>query len=97
MSAAADIAAATRDLAAFDGELISVAGRNVRAHFREDASEQAADEYGADDRRDTATATFEWSGDLNYSDTVRARGKRWQIEGIQTDHGTASLTLIHDR
>lgn len=97
MSAVADIRAATRDLAAFDGELISVAGRSVKAHFREESSEQSADDFGADDRRDTASATFEWMGEISYSDIVRARGKRWQIDSIQLDHGTATLTLTHDR
>ena len=97
--ALADRAAAMVDLTAIDGEVVTVAGRSVSAHFQPVSDSSEADQYGADDRVETATITFLWdSGALFFGDNVRARGKDWSIAEIDSSGGNLlTLTIEHDR
>jgi hypothetical protein len=88
-----------RDLAAIEGELVTVAGRAVNAHVELGAGSQTASDFGADERIDIASASFEWSGpEIRYDDPVRARGKNWSITEIDITAGNlVTLSLEHDR
>ena len=94
----ADRAAAIGDLTAMEGEVITVAGRSVLAHLELGNDSQEASEYGADERTQTATATFEWIGtDISFGDTVRARGRNWSIADMDKAAGNiVTLTLEND-
>jgi hypothetical protein len=93
-----DRASAMDDLAATDGEIITVAGRSVSAHFQLGSDTQSANDFGADDRIESATVSFLWNGPaLFYGDKVKARGKHWSIAEIDPTGGNVvTLTIEHD-
>jgi hypothetical protein len=96
--AGADRAAVIGDLTAMEGEVITVAGSSVLAHFELGNDTQEASEYGDDNRTTTATATFNWTGtDFSFGDSVRARGRNWSITDIDKAGGNIiTLTLEND-
>lgn len=96
--AGADRVAAIDDLTAMEGEVITVAGSSVLAHFEIGNDSQEASEYGDDNRTETATATFHWVGtDISFGDSVRARGRNWSITDMDKTGGNViTLTLEND-
>ena len=82
--ASQDQIAAIGDLIAFDGELISVNGQNVRAHVERGGISAEASEFGLDNRDQEVTATVVTRGMplIDFDSPVKVRGSSYRITAI---------------
>ena len=89
----ADHVAALSDIIAFEGKLIEIDGRKMKALIERDATSREASEFGIDNREETLTATIVNTGTIpSFSAPVVYRGMNYRITGIEPE-GERILTL----
>jgi hypothetical protein len=96
--ASLDHVAAVADTIAFDSELISIGGHNVRAHIEIVQSSMESSEFGIDNREEILNATLiKRDFEPDFGMEVKRKGKIYRISEIDpASERIVTLTLTND-